>query len=158
MCQPCAHLPLYVCKYIQILVVLPDGLRIVDVSVIHPASDGNATAAATTAGAAAEQRDREKISKYRLADPTGYDFIPLSTESFGRHGRPAMVFLKKLADYAASTGSVDAESFVTNSLRELSIGLCRGNAVVYRGGLSALARVTGRVVCPGNDRPTAEVL
>ena len=142
----------------DVLVVLPDGLRIVDVSIIHPASDSNATAAATTAGAAAEQRDREKIRKYRNADPTGYNFVPLSTESFGRHGRPAMVFLKKLADYAASMGSADAEHFVTNSLRELSIGLCRVNAVVYRGGLVALLRVTGRVACPGNDRPTAEVL
>ena len=141
----------------DVLVVLPEGLTVVDISVIHPASDSNATAAATNAGAAAEKRDKEKARTYRNADPMGYNFIPLSTESFGRHGRPAMAFLKKLADYAASSGTVDAADFITNSLRELSVGLCRGNAALYRRGMSAMARVTGRVMCPGDDRPTAEV-
>ena len=57
-------------------------------------------------------------------------FIPLSTESYGRLGMPAMGLLNTLAATAAASGVVK-DMFVFNALRQLSIGLCRGSGALY---------------------------
>lgn len=41
--------------------------------------------------------------------------------------------------------------------RELSIGLCKGNAVLYKRGLYAFARASGVLIQPGADQPTVDV-
>ena len=142
----------------DILLVLPeDSLCVADVSVIHPAAQTYVTAAAQQDGAAAARRDQDKRTKYNRIDSSGYTFYPLSTESYGRLGAPAMQLLNKLADIADDTGPIEKDTFVTNALRELSIALCRGNALVYRSCASALNRLTGVAPTSGLLVPTSEI-
>ena len=98
-----------------------------------------------------------KRNRYQNDDPNGYAFVPLSVETYGRMGKPAMEFLNTLATIASTEGSVDKDLFMTNALKELSIGLCRGNGVMYRRGVTALARVTGTALMMGLPVATAEV-
>ena len=44
------------------------------------------------------------------------------------------------------------------ALRELSAGLCRGNCVLYKRSLYALARVSGTAFRAGADIPTFEII
>ena len=68
-----------------------------------------------------------------------------------------MQLLNKLADIADDTGPIEKDTFVTNALRELSIALCRGNALVYRSCASALNRLTGVAPTSGLLVPTSEI-
>ena len=45
-----------------------------------------------------------------------------------------------------------------HALRELSVGLCRGNCVLYKRSLFALARVSGTAFRAGADIPTSEII
>ena len=101
-------------------------------------------------------RDADKRRLYRAHEPDAYDFVPLSHESFGRLGRPAMELLNKLADTAVRCGDVRRDVFVTNALRRLSVGLCKGNAFILLVGLRALAEISGRAVLCGLDRPSVD--
>jgi hypothetical protein len=65
-------------------------------------------------------------------EPHGYGFVPFSVETYGRLGQPAMTLLHLLGDEAAGPGSVTWASFVHGALRELGVGLCRGNFLAYR--------------------------
>jgi hypothetical protein len=140
----------------DILLALPSALTVADVSVIHPAAQTYRRAAAREAGSAAAERDRAKRSLYETADPHGYAFCPISIETFGRLGKPAMELLNTLAETAAD-GGVLKETFVTTALRELSVGLCRGNAVLYKRGLKTMARVSGTAFQEGMLVPTGEI-
>ena len=140
----------------DILIALPNALTVADVSVIHPAAPTYVRAAAQTAGSAAANRDQSKRDRYQTADPTGYAFTPLSTESYGRLGQPAMELLSQLGTIAAAGGSVDRDVFVANALRRLSIALCRGTGVTYRRSLTMCAKVTGAAFMPGLPVPSAE--
>ena len=131
-------------------------LTVADISVVHPCAPSFVQAAQTEGGAAAA-RDRRKRTKYQSADPNGYAFSPLSHETFGRIGKPAMELLNTLATTASAGGDVIKDGFVNNALRELSIGLCRGNAVMYRRSLQVLARASGRAFMTGLPVPTADV-
>jgi hypothetical protein len=125
------------------LVVLPDeGLVVTDVSVIHPAANSYFHRAAHTAGAAASLRDASKFYKYGGGGQVaGGSFTPLSMESYGRLGRPAMQLLQTLAAAAVSSATagsyVTTSSFVTGALRELGVALVKGNEVVCREALHA---------------------
>ena len=68
-----------------------------------------------------------------------------------------MKLLNTLAEVANANGRVVKTGFVGNALRELSISLCRGNALMYRRGLGVLARVTGNCFRAGLTVPTADV-
>jgi len=140
----------------DLLLVLPGGLTVADVSVIHPAA-ATYLQAARTAGGAAAVRDQAKRAHYQSADPNGYAFTPLSTETFGRLGKPAMELLNSLATEATAGGVVCKDGFVTNALRELSVSLCRGNGVLHRRCLGHLARVSGHAFRAGMPFPTADV-
>jgi hypothetical protein len=70
----------------DILLALPGGITIPDISVIHPLSINTLPAAATTAGAAAARRDQQKRATYARVEPTGFPFVPFSVESYGRLG------------------------------------------------------------------------
>ena len=141
----------------DILMVMPDALQVVDISVIHPAAISHRDTAAAAAGNAAAKRDREKRHRYQLADPTGYAFTPFSVESFGRLGKPAMAMLKQLADNAGSAGSVRTDDFITNALREISVALVRGNHMMFRRCQGKMASVTGLAPRDGDIHPSAEV-
>jgi hypothetical protein len=79
--------------------VFPRRLVIGDVSVIHPACGSCARAAARLPGWAAARRDAAKEQAYRRVS-SGLPFVPLSVESFGRLGAPALLLLRSLADHA----------------------------------------------------------
>ena len=138
--------------------VPPDSnLCIGDVSVINPCAGTYSRRAAREAGAAAGLRDDVKRAAYRAHDPDAYDFVPLSHETFGRLGRPAMAHLGALADIACRSGDVRRDAFVRNALRRLSVAMCKGNAHILRVGMQKLARVSGGAVWYGNTRPVADL-
>ncbi len=141
----------------DIVMNLNDGLSVADVAVVHPAADSYLRLAQTIGGAASD-RDKTKIARYRTADPNGYKFVPLSVESYGRWGKPAMELLNTLASKAADDGVVAKDRFVTNALRELSVTLCRGNGQMYRRGLNELARVSGIYFRAGLTVATSDVI
>jgi hypothetical protein len=138
----------------DILLALPRGITVSDLSVIHPLSINTLPRAATTAGAAASHRDQQKRTAYARVEPNGYGFVPFSVETYGRIGQPAMKLLHDLGEEAAGPGGVSRSSFVAGALRELSVGLCRGNFIVYRASLGVLARSCGSGFRPGLSLPT----
>jgi hypothetical protein len=114
------------------LLSLPGGITIVDISITHPLAINTLAAAATTAGAAAARRDQQKRATYSRVEPNGYPFVTFSVESYGCIRQPAMKLLHALGDEEAGSGGVTRASFVAGALRETSIGLCRGNFLMYR--------------------------
>jgi hypothetical protein len=99
----------------DMLAVLPDkGLVVTDVSVVHPATNSFFRRAAHTAGAAAALSDASKFCKYGGGGQVvSGSFTPLSIESYGRLGWPAIQLLQTLA--AAAASSATARSDVTTS-------------------------------------------
>ena len=140
----------------DILFALHHALTVADVSVIHPAAQTYARGAAAAAGSAAALRDRQKRTRYQQAFPGGYAFMPLSMESYGRMGKPAMELLNTLATQACASGAFTKGDFVGSALRELSVGLCKGNGVMYRAGLKVLARCSGSAFISGAMVPYAD--
>jgi hypothetical protein len=133
----------------------------VDVSVTHPAGVANRAAAAASDGAAAAKRDVENRRACNRLEPNGYPLTPFSAETYGQLGKPAIALLGRLgveAAGAAGLGAVSESAFVRSALRELSVGLCRGNCVMYRTALGLRASRLGQTFLLGSDRPTAEVL
>jgi hypothetical protein len=76
-------------------------------------------------------------------EPHGYGLVPFSVETYGRLGQQSMKLLHLLGDEAAGPGGVTRASFVNGALRELSVGLCRGNFFAYRASVGMLARSSG---------------
>ena len=132
-------------------------MAVADVSVVHPSGAACIGAAALHDGAAAAKRDTTKRAAYNALEPNGYDFIPFSVETYGRLGKPALGFLSQLGDEACASGTISKAAFVAGALRELSVGLCRGNATMFRVCLGQLARASGQQIVGGLDRPTVEV-
>ena len=85
-----------------------------------------------------------------------YACVPLSTETVGRLGKPAMALRNKLGEYASAGGVVFKDSFVADALRELSVGLCRGNCVLYKRSVCTLAQVSGNALRAGADIPASK--
>jgi hypothetical protein len=90
----------------DILLALPGGITITDISITHPLAINTLAAAATTAGAATARRDQQKRATYSRVQPNGYPFVPFSFESYGRIDQPAMKILHALGDEAAGPGGV----------------------------------------------------
>jgi hypothetical protein len=142
----------------DILLALPQGITIADVSIIHPLSINTLPAAVATAGAAAARRDQQKQAAYSSVELNGYKFVPFSMESYGRLGQPATALLHRLGDEAPGPGGVSRASFVAGALREISIGLCRGNFLLYRGSIGGLARASGSHFRAGLHVPTDDLV
>jgi hypothetical protein len=138
----------------DILMVLSRGIAIADVSVLHPLSAHLPHRAASMAGAAASYRDHQKRTTYSRLEPNGYEFVPVSVESYERLSQPAMKLLHTLGEEAAGPGGVLRTSFVVGALRELSVGLVRGNYFLFRVSVGMLARSSGACFRPGMARPT----
>jgi hypothetical protein len=87
-------------------------------------------------------------------------FVPMSVESFGRLGAPALTLLGDLADQAVQAGGpgLSRAAFILGALRELSVALCRGNASLCRSGAYVATRAAGRAPMRGLARPSAEVV
>jgi hypothetical protein len=138
----------------DIIMALPRGISITDISVIHPLSVQILSRAAETAGVAASFRDQQKKTSYARVEPNGYGFVPFSVETCGRLGQLAMNLLHQLGDEAAGAGGVSWASFVSGALRELSGSLVRGNFWLYRVSAGVLARASGSSFRPGLSQPT----
>ena len=141
----------------DILLVLSEALTVIDVSIVHPAASIYMRQAASTDGGAAATRDQAKRARYQLTHPDGYEFTPFSVETFGRIGTPAMALINTLATAAAASTNLHKDGFVTNSLRELSISLCRGNGGMCRRSMTMLARASGTCLKAGFDVPTVDI-
>jgi hypothetical protein len=91
---------------------------------------------------------------------SGLPFVPLTVESFGNLGAPALSLLRSLADQAVKSGGpgLSRVAFISGALRELGVALCRGNASLGRSSLYALTRVSGRASLRGLSCPSAEVV
>jgi hypothetical protein len=88
-------------------------------------------------------------------EPNGH---PFWVETYGCLGKPAISFLGQLGMEAEEAGhEVSKSSFVAAAIRELSVGLCRGNYQMYRASLGLLAGVSGRWFREGAAHPTEEV-
>jgi hypothetical protein len=67
-----------------------------------------------------------------------------------------MKLLHALGDEAAGPGGVTRASFDAGALREISIGLCRGNFFMYRACLGMIAKASGTGFWAGMRVPTDE--
>jgi hypothetical protein len=123
--------------------VLWRGIAIADVSVVHPLSTHLLHRAATTAGAAASHRDQQKRTTFARLEPNGYNFVPVTVESNGRLSQPAIELVRTLGEEAAGPEGVSWASFVEVALRELGVGLVRGNYFLYRASVGMLVRSSG---------------
>jgi hypothetical protein len=101
----------------DVLLAMPQGIAIADVSIIHPTSLNTLSRAAATAGAAASHQDRQKQTAYARVEPNGHSFVPFSVESYGRLVQPAITLLHSLGDEAAGPGGVSRASYVAGALR-----------------------------------------
>jgi hypothetical protein len=99
----------------DILLALPGGITIADISAIHPLSIHTLPAEATSAGAAAAGRDPHIHEWSQTAAP----LCTFSVESYGRSSQPAMKLLHALGNEAAGPGGVDRASFVAGAFRKL---------------------------------------
>jgi hypothetical protein len=123
----------------NVLLAMDSATAVADISVIHPSGAATLGAAALTDGAAA-RRDTTKRAAYNALEPNGYDFIPFPVESYGRLGKPALALLSRFGEEVCSSGPIWKGAFLAGALRELSVGLCRGNATMYCVCLGQLVR------------------
>jgi hypothetical protein len=79
-----------------------------------------------------------------------------SLRTYGRLGQLAMKLLPLLGVEAASPGSAKRAAFVNCYLRELRVGLCRGNFLCYPASVGMLARSRGASFRAGLSVPTDE--
>jgi hypothetical protein len=74
-------------------------------------------------------------------------------ESYGCLGKDAIDLLGRLGKEAEKAGhGVRKSGFVASAIRELSLGLCRGNYYMYRAAWGLLAQVTWHGFRAGADR------
>jgi hypothetical protein len=104
-------------------------------------------------GAAAEALDARKIRNYREGGDGGkHAFSPLTwrcTGSSARWLQHAVRLLSTIAGIVADSNKVEQCDFVENALRKLSVGLCRGNGMLLRAGVPAVAKASGRAFQAG---------
>jgi hypothetical protein len=67
-----------------------------------------------------------------------------------------MKLLHALGDEAAGPGGITRTSFVAGALREISVGLCRGNFFMYRACLGMFAKSSETGFRVGMSEPTDE--
>jgi hypothetical protein len=82
---------------------------------------------------------------------------PLSPSPWSRTDNRRWL-LHQLGDEAAGPGGMTRASFVAGTLRELNVGLCRGNFLMYRASGGMFARVSGRGFRAGLAVPTDEAI
>ena len=130
-------------------------LCIEDVSYIHHNRVDLRVRAGESAGAAAALRDRENRGHYGRIDSDGYKFGPISVETHGRLGTPAMTLLHTLAHAAEhhSNGFVSAASFTLRVLQELACVNVEWNARIETTVAGIFSLVAGQAFMSGDPRP-----
>lgn len=135
----------------DIAVVIGTQVVVTDTVVTHPAADAYVRAAARTSGSAAKRAEDRKVSTFRsYGDTGGVRFVPLATESYGRHGAQAMSFLSEVGNVVARAGG-SKSAFVRAARVELSVALARGNARMYYKTLTNVVRASGDAFLPGSE-------
>jgi len=116
-------------------VILPDGVLLVDVTVVHPASPSNLV---TRALATAQSAERKKRTKYnQFARARGATMFGFAIETFGAFGPDAQTVLQRL-EVAAAASVVDPSRFSRELVAQtFSVALQKGNALVALGGALA---------------------
>jgi hypothetical protein len=89
----------------DILLALPTGISIADVSVTHPPSISTLSAASATPGAAAARRDQQKRVAYWRVETSQVPLYPLFCGDLWA-SRPAGDGVQKLGEEAAGAGGV----------------------------------------------------
>jgi hypothetical protein len=84
--------------------------------------------------------------------------MPFFVDTYSRLGQPAIELLHFLGNEAASPGGVTRASFVNGALRELNVGLCRGNILSYRAPVGILVRSRGTPFRASLRVPTDECM
>jgi hypothetical protein len=124
--------------------VFPRRLVVGDVSVIHLAAASFAGGAVRTPGFAAAAQDTSKQRAYRQVS-SALPFVPMSIESFGRLGAPALMLLGELVQ--AGGPGLSRAAFILGALRELGVAVCWGSARPWAG--PACMPLSG---CPAGPR------
>ena len=106
-------------------------------------------------GHAAADRDAYKTRKYASNNMGSDNFIPLSHETYGRLGKPAMQLLNTLADVVEAEGRSTKAAFLDGAYAELSVALQFGNQKVFTQYQANFARIDGRHVMHGQEQPSA---
>ena len=141
------------------LLVMPEGVLVADLAVVHPTAESYRAGAARADGSAAAVSGARKVAAFEaLGGDGGYEFTPLIVEAYGRLGKPALGLLSRLADIASEGGKVTKAGFIASALKEMSVGLCRGNGMMLAAGRKVLVGVTGRDVQNGAVEATDELL
>ena len=121
----------------DLFITTSSGSLYVDVSIIHPAAQSYADAAATTKLHAARRRETEKVTKFaEFALAHRAAFAPFVMESFGAFGPAAITLISRLAGEAELHGS-DRAQFKSHAFACLSVALQKGNARLAASGLAA---------------------
>jgi hypothetical protein len=104
-------------------------------------------------------RDASKWRAYRQVS-SALPFVPMSVESCGRLGAPALTLLGDLADQTVQAGEpgLSRAAFISGAFRELSVALCRSNAPLCRSGAYVATRAAGWTPMRGLAQPSAEVV
>jgi hypothetical protein len=89
---------------------------------------------------------------YGQLEPNGYPFYPFAVESYACLGKDGIDLLGRLGKDAEEAGrGVSKSGFLASAIRELSVGLCRGNYYMYRGVVLACTGDRAWVPCrPGS--------
>ena len=124
----------------------------------HPLASGSVAEASASDGAAAKAMEVKKWNKYARLHEGAFEFVPLAHETFGRAGPAAYRFLNRIADVAASSGSVCRRTFLRHAMQDLSATLCRGVAAQVRGSAPFLGRLAGKPVLPGLSVPSDDLV
>jgi hypothetical protein len=85
-------------------VALKSGMTVMDVPVTH--LPGVALRAASVATHEAARQDAGKRGAYNWLAPNGYPLVPCLVETYGRLGKPPVVFLGMLGAEAVAGGDV----------------------------------------------------
>ena len=125
------------------LLYIPGQPVVVDMCVTHPLASSAFAAAAWGTEMSAEAKGALKRDKYGPKGTTACRFIPMSHETYGRAGPPAVALLHELAEFLASTGAISKKIFTENAVCDLSTTLCSGMARQVLSSAPLQARLDG---------------
>ena len=121
-----------------VAVLLRLELAAVDVVVAHASVKSYAAEAAKTAGWTAARAEQTKRTRFRkdVLDHAAFRFVRFAAETCGYMGKEPVMFVNRLGDISAESGSIPKGAFVRWATQLLLVTVQRGNAEMYhRSGL-----------------------
>jgi hypothetical protein len=135
----------------DVLVSTLDDLVNVDVTVTHPASATMRGRASKVFGAAAKAAEDSKHGSHARDGTSGYRFVPLAVESYGRLGSEAVELLNDWATSAARGGFYSRTAYLVWIKCEISVALIKGNARLFKRFVGVLTQGIGRRLVHGEE-------